>query len=80
MVHVKYLLYEEDLTNQLSSLTSSREELPACCPDEHELRHLGPFDDEHPASMQLPGAHEPTSNSPQLCLHTIAQTSSRVGP
>lgn len=36
-----------------------REELPACCPDEHELCHLGPPDDEHPTSLQLPGAHEP---------------------
>lgn len=42
------------------SISLHREELPACHPDEHELCHLGPFDDEHPATLQLPGAHEPS--------------------
>ena len=37
-----------------------------CCSDEHELRHLGPSDDEHPASLQLPGLHESSASGPSL--------------
>uniref|UniRef100_A0A4W6CQB4 protein kinase C n=1 Tax=Lates calcarifer TaxID=8187 RepID=A0A4W6CQB4_LATCA len=32
---------------------SSREELPQSSPDEHEFRHVGSPDDEHPPSLQL---------------------------
>lgn len=55
------------------SISPHREGLPACCPDEHELCHLGPFDDEHPTSLQLPGAHEPSISRPyhwpQIQIH-----------
>ena len=46
------------------SISPHREGLPACCPDEHELCHLGPFDDDHPSSLQLSGTTEPSISRP----------------
>lgn len=40
-----------------------REELHACRPDEHELCHMGPSDDECSSSLQLVGPHEPPIGS-----------------
>lgn len=51
-----------------------REGLSPCCPDEHELCHLGTFGDEHSASMQFPGAHEPSISQPPHILHHFTST------
>lgn len=57
-----WIFWRESVTVfECSLLSPDREELPSCCSDEHELCHLGSFDDEHLASLQLPGAPEPST-------------------